>query len=53
MLVIFGLIGAALGAAVGEWSGAVLGFGVGFLLWLVTTFTVAPFLLTAAAQLGR
>ena len=36
MPVLFGLIGAVIGASVGEWSGLVLGFAVGFLLTKLT-----------------
>jgi uncharacterized membrane protein len=46
MPVIFGFIGAALGAALGDWSAAVLGFGVGFLLSRLTTLDRAHRVLT-------
>lgn len=46
MPVIFGFIGAALGASLGDWSTAVLGFGVGFLASRLTRLDHAHLLLT-------
>src|SRR5678809_901729 len=45
MPVIFGIIGAALGATLGTWGTAVLGFGVGFLLSRLTQLGQAHLLL--------